>query len=95
VQRAQGDSTAALTSYQAGLAIAERLAAADPGNTGWQRDVVVSYWKVASLAGPKEERQRLLSTGLDALTKLRDSGQLRDSEEGWIEAFETAIATLE
>jgi alkanesulfonate monooxygenase SsuD/methylene tetrahydromethanopterin reductase-like flavin-dependent oxidoreductase (luciferase family) len=36
VQRAQGDLTAALTSYQASLAIAERLAKADPGNAGWQ-----------------------------------------------------------
>jgi hypothetical protein len=32
VQRAQGDLAAALTSYQASLAIAERLAKADPGN---------------------------------------------------------------
>ena len=32
MQQAQGDLAAALTSYQASLAIAERLAKADPGN---------------------------------------------------------------
>ena len=36
VQQAQGDLAAALASYQASLAIAERLAKADPGNAGWQ-----------------------------------------------------------
>jgi hypothetical protein len=35
VQVAQGNLPAALTSYQAGLAIADRLAKSDPGNAGW------------------------------------------------------------
>jgi hypothetical protein len=34
VQQAQGDLAAALTSYQASLAIAERLTKADPSNAG-------------------------------------------------------------
>jgi hypothetical protein len=34
VQQAQGGLAAALTSYQASLAIRERLAQADPGNAG-------------------------------------------------------------
>jgi hypothetical protein len=38
VQFKQGDLTAALTSYQASLAIRDRLAKADPGNAGWQRE---------------------------------------------------------
>jgi hypothetical protein len=37
----QGDLPAALESYRASLAIAERLAQADPGNAGGQRDLVV------------------------------------------------------
>jgi hypothetical protein len=41
VQRAQGDLAAALTSYQASLAIRERLAKADPGNAGWQRAILL------------------------------------------------------
>jgi hypothetical protein len=47
VQQAQGDLAAALTSYQADLAIAERLAKADPGNAGWQRDLSASFTKLA------------------------------------------------
>ena len=47
---AAGDLAAARTAYQAGLAIAERLAAADPANTGWQRDLSVGHNKVGDLA---------------------------------------------
>ena len=36
--------------YQAALAIAERLAAADPTNTEWQRDLSVSHNKLGDLA---------------------------------------------
>jgi tetratricopeptide (TPR) repeat protein len=43
VQMAQGDLPGALKSYSDGLAIAERLAKSDPGNTEWQRDLSVSY----------------------------------------------------
>ncbi|MFZ1093303.1 MAG: hypothetical protein WAN75_29480 [Xanthobacteraceae bacterium] len=40
---AQGDLTAALQAYRDSLGIRERLAKADPGNAGWQRDLSVSY----------------------------------------------------
>ena len=49
VQVAQGQLPAALASYQASLAIAERLAKSDPGNAGWQRDLSVSYDKVGDV----------------------------------------------
>ena len=38
---------AALTSYQTSLGIRERLAQADPGNAGWQRDLALSFGRVA------------------------------------------------
>ncbi len=50
---AQGDLSGALESYRASMAIAERLAKADPNNAGWQRDLSVSYEKVGDL----EERR--------------------------------------
>ncbi len=53
VQSAQGDLAAALTSFQAGLAIAEHLAQTDPGNAGWQRDLIVSYVKLSETTGDK------------------------------------------
>jgi hypothetical protein len=38
-----------LKAYRDGLAIADRLAKADPGNAGWQRDLSVSYNKVGDV----------------------------------------------
>ncbi len=45
----QGNLPEALKSYQRSLAIADRLAKADPGNAGWQRDVYASLWYVADV----------------------------------------------
>lgn len=49
VQVKQGNLTDALASYQADLDIAQRLAAADPGNAGWQRDLSVSHEKIGDV----------------------------------------------
>ena len=46
---AQGDLTSALKAYQHSLDIIARLAKADPGNAGWQRDLSVSYIKVGGV----------------------------------------------
>ena len=71
VQQAQGDLAAALTSYQASLAIVERLAKADPGNAGWQRDLSVSYGKI----GDVQQAQGDLAA---ALTSYRVSHEIRE-----------------
>jgi hypothetical protein len=49
--QAAGDLTAARTAYQAGLDIRERLAAADPANTGWQREKEIIRQKLNELDG--------------------------------------------
>jgi hypothetical protein len=49
VQGEQGNLPAALTSYQASLAIAGRLVQADRGNAGWQRDLSVSHNKIGDV----------------------------------------------
>src|SRR5215831_6909805 len=49
VQRAQGDLSAALTSYRASLAIFERLAQADPGNADWQRDLSIAHERIGNV----------------------------------------------
>jgi hypothetical protein len=49
VAQPQGDLAGALKSYEADLAIAERLAKSDLGNAGWQRDLSVSYSKLATV----------------------------------------------
>ncbi|MCB1372313.1 MAG: hypothetical protein KDJ83_15585 [Rhodobacteraceae bacterium] len=47
VRVAQGDLPGALDAYDEGLGIRRDLAARDPGNAGWARDVVVSLAKLA------------------------------------------------
>ncbi len=46
---AQGNLPEALKSFQGSLAIADRLAKADPNNAGWQRDLSVSYDRVGDV----------------------------------------------
>jgi tetratricopeptide (TPR) repeat protein len=48
-QLVRGDTKDALTNYQKALAIAERLAKADPGNAGWQRDLSVSHDRIGDV----------------------------------------------
>ena len=45
----QGNLPEALKAYRDSLAVGERLAEADPGNAGWQRDLSVSYIKVGNV----------------------------------------------
>jgi tetratricopeptide (TPR) repeat protein len=44
-----GQLDEALKAYRDSLAIRERLAAADRGNTQWQRDLAVSYGKIGDV----------------------------------------------
>ena len=71
MRRAQGDLAAALTSYQASLEIFERLAKADPGNAGWQRDLSVSHDKIGDV-------QRAQGDLAAALTSYQASLAIRD-----------------
>ena len=68
MQQAQGALAAALTSYQTSRAIFERLAKADPGNAHWQRDLALSYGRVA-LA---EMRQGVGDDGLKSFRRGRE-----------------------
>jgi hypothetical protein len=43
------DLAAARTAYQAALGIAARLAAADPANTRWQRDLAIRRQRLEGL----------------------------------------------
>ena len=47
--RAQGNLAAALDSYKAAQAIRERLAAIDPGNTGWQSNLSISQERIGDV----------------------------------------------
>ena len=49
VRMSQGDLTAALENYRAAMAIRERLAASDPGNAEWQRDLSISHERIGDV----------------------------------------------
>ena len=51
----------ALKSYQDSLAIAERLAKADPGNAGWQRDLAFSHGNVAMALAQQGETDQAVA----------------------------------
>jgi tetratricopeptide (TPR) repeat protein len=71
VLAAQGKLDEALKAYRDSLAIRERLAAADPSNTEWQRDLSVSYDKIGNV---------LVAQGKldEALKAYRDSFAIRE-----------------
>ena len=47
--RDQGDLAAALVEYRAGLDIIQRLAAEDPGNAQWQRDLSIGHQSIGDV----------------------------------------------
>ena len=53
---------AALDAFKASQAIRDRLAKADPGNAGWQRDLALSFGRVAMVEAQQGARDR--ATGL-------------------------------
>jgi tetratricopeptide (TPR) repeat protein len=70
---AQGNLQSALQAYQNGLAIAQKLAAADPSNTTWQRDLSVSFEKVGNVfqdQGQLAEALKAYQDGLAIAQKL-------------------------
>src|SRR4029453_16397794 len=58
----RGNLESALTSYQIALAILERLAARDPANTEWQRDLSISYNKIGDVQRAQRDQQAALSS---------------------------------
>ena len=68
---AQGDLPGALSAYEAALAIAERLAAADPGNANWQRDLAVSHNKLGDVRVAQGDLGRYSSTSADSTQRSR------------------------
>lgn len=84
--------------YRSGLAIAERLAASDPGNAGWQRDLSVSQEKIGYLAAKRGDR---LAAGeaygrardiLTRLTALDPSNATWRKDLAWVERQLNAIS---
>ena len=68
--KAQGNLAEALVSYRQTLANMERLAAADPSNAGWQRDLSMSYERlgyVLTAQGKLEEAETATCRHTDSI----------------------------
>jgi hypothetical protein len=99
VRQAQGDLAGALVAYDAACAIGERLAASDPGNAGWQRDLIVSHWKIAELLEKLPERRGEVAAhwgrALAVARELTGSGRLAPVDAYFVEALERRLAAAE
>jgi hypothetical protein len=97
LQAAQGNLADALASFRNALAIREHLAALEPDNAEWQRDLTVNYSKLASVFEQSNDSAgalALLRQGqaiLDRLAKLAPDNSKWKSELAW---FNNKIAAL-
>jgi hypothetical protein len=73
----------ALKSFRDGLAIGDRLAQSDPGNAGWQRDLVVSFVKLAE-TDPSQARA-FLTRASEIVQQMQQRGQLAP-RDAWMPA---------
>ena len=65
------DRAGALSAYEESLAIRRKLAASDPKNTGWQRDVSVGLCQVGNVQVAAGDRAAALSAYEESLAILR------------------------
>jgi hypothetical protein len=89
---AQGDLTAALKSYRDSLAIADRLAKADPNNAEWQRDLIVSYVEMSRVE-PAEAR-RHLTRALEIARNMQSRGKLAPADARMLDELAGRLAHL-
>ena len=96
--RAQGNLPAALDAFNASLRLRVRLAKADPGNAGCQRDLSVSHAKLANLyrqAGEPDKALGALREGqaiIARMVKLSPDNAMWRKDLAW---FDSQIAALE
>ena len=83
VQRAQGDLEAALESYRSGMAIAEKLAASDPSNTGWQRDLSVSHNNIGDVQRAQGDLEAALESYRSGMVMREKLAASDPSNTGW------------
>jgi hypothetical protein len=88
---AQGDLAAALTSFAASHDIFKRLAAADPGHAGWQRDLAFSHWRLARYGDqPRVHWQQVVAI----LKGLQEQGRLAPVDQKWLPIAEENLAAI-
>ena len=88
---AQGEREQALAAYRARLEIRETLARRDPGNTQWQRDLIVSCVKIS--ATDPSEATACLKKALEIAHTLEASGRLAPVD-AWMPAERSRRVSL-
>ena len=88
-----GDRPGALAAYEEGLAIRRKLAAADPGNAGWQADLVVGLYKVSIVSDPSRARAALREA-LDIVAALARDNRLTAAQKNWPQLIRDLLAKL-
>ena len=97
---AQGNLEGARRAFKQSLEIAQRLAAREPKHTGWQTDLVVSQFKIASMlaSGPEPERAQAMALLTQAQGTLRrlaaDSRLTHAQQHQWLPAIESLLRQL-
>ena len=97
MESARGNLEAALQAYQDGLAIREKLAAQDPSNAEWQRDLIVSNVKLADVAerqGRPADTSRHYGAALAVAKELQARGRLAPVDGWMIGELETQLERL-
>jgi len=89
-----GDPWGAQAAYQEGLAIARRLAAAEPDNSQWQADIVVSLWKLSKARQGLPDKISLLKEALAFVSKIEERGPLAANQRNWRAMIVAEIARL-
>jgi len=83
VLKAQGNLPEALKSFREDLAIADRLAQADPGNAGWQRDLSVCLEMIGDVLVAQGNLPEALKSFRDGLAIRDRLAQADPSNAGW------------
>ena len=99
MRRAHGVLAVALAAYEASRDIRERLAASDPGNAEWQRDLIVSHWKIAAVLEDMPERRGEAAAywgrALAVARELAGSGRLAPVDAYFVAELEQRLAAAE
>jgi hypothetical protein len=93
VRLAAGDRAGALATYEESLTNMRKLAAADPGNSEWQADLVVSLYKISTAYDPSRARAALREALAVAETLARE-GKLAANRQNWPQPLREALAKL-
>jgi len=73
----------ALKSFHEGLAIAERLAAAEPGNADWQRSLAVSHGHLAEVYRRSNDPDKALAAVRKGQAVMKRVVKLARDNAGW------------